>query len=168
MRVHPKYLVTFFALLILVGFCDWYPISILNGKNLKQTEWVTSENRKGKRTKCYYYNHSDYRTSNITALPWSKESIKLYGQLLSVVFLSQIKTFNCQIISNLVQKRLHFPRLSIDDYANFCMREEILPSSNGTGKIGYKHLLSRKWIILRRNSNGKEKDVLDGCLIGFL
>ncbi len=168
MRVQPGYLFAFFALLILVGFCDCYPISIPNVNTIKQTEWVTYENKSGKRTRCYYYNHSEYRASNITVLPWSIESIILYGQILSVVFLSQIKIFNYQIIFSLVQKRMHFPRLSIDDYTNSCMREEILTSSNGTGNKVYKHLLSRRWVILRRNSNGKEKDVLDGYLIGFL
>ncbi len=162
MSIRARYIISIFAFLFLGGLCDCYPVSIPIEKYLKQTEWVIYQNRKDKNAKyCRFKYLPCYSSSNKPVLTWSEAFNKRFNQKLSVALSIQVKFFINHISIHLIQKRIYFPRLSIDGNTNSCLW-------NKTGKKVYNHLFSIKWIILRRHLNGKEKDVLDGFQIGFL
>jgi hypothetical protein len=169
MRLRLRYLLSFFGLLILVGFCDCYPITILKSNYLKQTEWIIYQNDRRKRERCYHLQKSACSIISIkSATNYFKDYNKTYDQELLTAFLSQIKIYKNRILITSFRKRIYFPRLSIDGYNLTHKRNEILSSSKSIVKNVCNHLLSRTWIVQRKSPKGKEKDVSDGCLIGFL
>lgn len=161
MRLRARYIISIFAFLLLGGLCDCYPVSIPIGKYLKQTEWVVYQNRKYKKTKCFRFIFLCHSHPGKNRLTWSEAFITRFNQKLSVILSYLIRFFKCKIIIQLIRQRLYFPRLCIDGYMNSC-------SLKRAGKELYNHLLSTKWIILRKNLKGKDSGVLYGCRTGCL
>jgi hypothetical protein len=161
MTIRARYLVSFFALLTLVSFCDSFKTSVSNVNHLKQTEWVTKLNRNRKKATCYYL--AFLNTPDKVISSWSKLAIETFNQKVTVVFLSQIRFFIEIITINQTLKELYNPRLAIDGYAIYCMNEK----RSNTEKIVFNHSKLIRWISLRK-INGKGKDVSVGYPIGFL
>jgi hypothetical protein len=162
MRIRARHIIFIVSFLFLGGLCDCYPVSIPIGRYLKQTEWVIYQNKKDKNSKCYRFKYLPcFSNLNKPLVTWSKAFNILFNQKLSVALSTQIKFFANLISIHIIQKRIYFQRLSIDENTISCFW-------NKTGKKVYNHLLTKKWIFLGRNSNGKEKGVLDGFQIGFL
>jgi phage terminase small subunit len=161
MTIRSRYLISFFALLTLVGFCDCYTIYVSNVNHLKQTEWVSKLDRNAKKANCYFLSFRN--VPDQIKLSWSKLSIEIFNQKITVVFLSEIKLFIEFITINQTFKDLYNPRLAIDGDAINCMKEKI----SNTEIIAINHSKLTRWISIKK-LNGKGKDALSGYPIGFL
>lgn len=160
--VQVRYISTFFAFLSLIGFGLCTPISVSNENYLKQTEWVIRKNKVARKKVLYFTDYLNLTFLKHNTHSWFKEYVRLYDQIIIVKILSQIRSGNVNIFYDKLIKRLCFPRMSIDGYDNFCM------NSKTTESTRCNHLLTSRWINIKRNINSKEKEDLDGCRTGFL
>jgi hypothetical protein len=141
MRIKPTYLLSFFVLLIFFGFCDCFPITVRNTRDLRESEWIIKNSGNQKSLKSYHF--KDWFTHSIlhNFINLSKECGDQYTQIIRVSLLLQFKIFTNKILINLIQSRFGMPRLSIDDHINFFLRPRNLMCNNSNPS---------KWISLRR------------------
>lgn len=176
MRIFNNCIFFFLIFLSLSGLSNDQTISKSNVKYLKGTEWVAKPNSNNKASKCFYLNlFKVVASSNLTEQIWEKAFRDSYNRKLVVLFLLQTRLYKSIDIINLILSKIYNPQLFTDDFHVSYLRADLKNhccSVNGTphqvGNIIWNHLLDRKWINQKRKINTKEKDVLDGCLIGSL
>jgi hypothetical protein len=176
MRILNNYIFFFLIFLSLFGLGNDQSISRTNVKYLKETEWIAQPSSNSKASKCFYFHLVRFVvSSNQTVQLWEKEFRNSYNRKLIVLFLLQTRLYRNIDIINLISSKIYYPSLFTDDHHVSYRRAELIKhfcSESGiphqVGNFMWNHLLNREWINQERKINAKGKDVLDGCLIGFL